>query len=83
MIGHDGGMGGVALVRRFGEEVIAFGGLPLRRADAARIGAAWAYCAGQMDRFVWAKPALREVEPLGLDEAAAMMGLDAELLGIQ
>jgi hypothetical protein len=74
-------MGGVALVRRFGDEVIAFGGLPLRRVDAARIAAAWAYCAGEMDRFVWAKPAV-QAEPLALPEAAAMMGLEPALLGI-
>lgn len=78
---HAAGMRGAGLVRRFGDEVIAFGGLPLRRVDAARIAAAWAYCGGEMDRFVWAKPALREVEPLGLDEAAAMMGLETGSFG--
>ena len=75
-------MRGEALVRRFGEEVIAFGGLPLRRADAARIAAAWAYCAGEMDRFVWAKPAV-EADAMSLPEAARIMGLEAAVLGTQ
>jgi hypothetical protein len=76
-------MDGARLMRRFGEETIAFGGMPLRRADAARIAAAWAYCAGDMDRFVWAKPAWPGVAPLRLAEAAAIMGLGAELVGTQ
>jgi len=76
-------MRGTTLVRRFGEEVIAFGGLPVRRRDAARIASAWAYCAGEMDRFVWAKPALRDAAPLGLAEAAAIMGVEPAMVGTQ
>ena len=81
--GHGCWMRGAALVWRFGEETIAFGGLPLRRRDAARIAAAWAYCSGEMDRFVWAKPALAGEAPLGLAEAAGIMGLEPALVGVQ
>jgi len=76
-------MRGSSLIRRFGEETVVFGGLPLRRGDAARIGALWAYCAGEMDRFVWAKPVLAGVAPLGLAEAAGIVGLEPALVGVQ
>jgi len=81
--GHGCWMRGSTLVRRFAEETIAFGGLPLRRGDAARIGLAWAYCPGEMDRFVWAKPALKDAAPLALACAAEIMGLSPEVVGTQ
>ena len=81
--GHGCGMRGSTLVRRFSEETIAFGGLPLRRGDAARIALAWAYCPGEMDRFVWAKPALTDSAPLALACAAVIMGLSPAVVGTQ
>ena len=74
-------MRGTTLVRKFADETIAFGGLPLRRADAARIATAWQYRPGQMDRFVWATPPLPDADPLPLTLAAAIVGLPPESLG--
>ena len=76
-------MRGTTLVRRFFEETINCGGLPLRRADALRITIALEYCPLQVDWFVWGKPVLQDVAPLPLACAAAIMGLSPALLATQ
>lgn len=55
---HDGGVDGMRLVRGFGDEAIVFGGLVLRRVDAARLAAAWDYCADVIKRFLMSSVAI-------------------------
>jgi hypothetical protein len=67
-------MRGSNLTRAYFQEPIIFGGLVLRRTDAAHIATALEYGPRQMDRFVWAKPAVPEA-PMQPAIAAHIMGL--------